>query len=135
MKALLSKAVGGPETLVLDEMPSPEAKPGQAVVSVKAVGVNFPDVLIIEDKYQFKPARPFAPGGEVSGIVKAVGEGVTTAKPGDRVRRGQALAIIEAMKMEHTLAAPGDLTVKTAPYRAGDQVNEGAIIVSFEDEG
>jgi 3-methylcrotonyl-CoA carboxylase alpha subunit len=57
------------------------------------------------------------------------------AKPGDRVRRGQALAIIEAMKMEHTLAAPGDLTVKTAPYRAGDQVNEGAIIVSFEDEG
>jgi len=56
------------------------------------------------------------------------------AKPGDRVRRGQALAIIEAMKMEHTLAAPGDLTVKTAPYRAGDQVNEGAIIVSFEDE-
>ena len=57
------------------------------------------------------------------------------AKPGDRVRRGQALAIIEAMKMEHTLAAPGDLTVKTAPFRAGDQVNEGAIIVSFEDEG
>ncbi len=56
-------------------------------------------------------------------------------KPGDRVRRGQALAIIEAMKMEHTLAAPGDLTVKTAPFRAGDQVNEGAIIVSFEDEG
>jgi 3-methylcrotonyl-CoA carboxylase alpha subunit len=55
-------------------------------------------------------------------------------KPGDRVRKGQALAILEAMKMEHTLAAPGDLTVKTAPFRAGDQVNEGAIIVSF-DEG
>jgi NADPH2:quinone reductase len=71
MKALLSKAVGGPETLVLDELPSPEAKPGFAVVSVKAVGVNFPDVLIIEDKYQFKPSRPFAPGGEISGIVKS----------------------------------------------------------------
>jgi 3-methylcrotonyl-CoA carboxylase alpha subunit len=54
------------------------------------------------------------------------------AKPGDRVRRGQALAIIEAMKMEHTLAAPGDLTVKTAPFSAGDQVGEGAVIVSFE---
>jgi 3-methylcrotonyl-CoA carboxylase alpha subunit len=53
-------------------------------------------------------------------------------KPGDRVRRGQALAIVEAMKMEHTLAAPGDLTVKTAPFRAGDQVSEGAIIVGFE---
>ena len=70
MKALLSKAVGGPDTLVLDDMPSPEAKPGWAVVSVKAVGVNFPDTLIIEDKYQFKPARPFAPGGEISGVVK-----------------------------------------------------------------
>ena len=57
------------------------------------------------------------------------------AKPGDRVRRGQPLAIIEAMKMEHTLAAPGDLTVKAAPFRAGDQVNEGAIVVSFEVEG
>src|SRR6201996_4719123 len=85
MKALLSKAVGGPETLVLDELPSPVAKPGQAVIQVKACGVNYPDVLIIEDKYQFKPARPFAPGGEVSGIVKEVGEGVTHVKPGDRV--------------------------------------------------
>ena len=85
MKALLSKAVGGPETLVFEDLPSPEAKPGQAVVSVKAVGVNFPDTLIIEDKYQFKPARPFAPGGEISGIVKSVGDGVTNVKPGDRV--------------------------------------------------
>ena len=57
------------------------------------------------------------------------------AKAGDKVRRGQPLAIIEAMKMEHTLAAPGDLTVKAAPFAKGDQVNEGAIIVSFEDEG
>lgn len=85
MKALLSKAVGGPETLVLEDVPSPEAKPGQAVVQVKAIGVNFPDVLIIEDKYQFKPERPFSPGGEISGIVKSVGEGVTHVKPGDRV--------------------------------------------------
>jgi NADPH2:quinone reductase len=85
MKALLSKQVGGPETLVLEEVPSPEARSGFAVVEVKAVGVNFPDVLIIEDKYQFKPARPFAPGGEIAGIVKSVGEGVTNVKPGDRV--------------------------------------------------
>ena len=85
MKALLSKAVGGPETLVLEDAPSPKATAGVAVVSVKAVGVNFPDVLIIEDKYQFKPERPFSPGGEVSGVVKAVGEGVTHVKPGDRV--------------------------------------------------
>lgn len=85
MKALLSKAVGGPETLVLEEVPNPEAKPGHAVIQVKAIGVNFPDVLIIEDKYQFKPERPFAPGGELSGVVKSVGEGVTNVKPGDRI--------------------------------------------------
>ena len=85
MKALLSKAVGGPDTLVLEDLPSPEARPGHAVVSVKACGVNFPDVLIIEDRYQFKPPRPFAPGSEISGVVKAVGEGVTHLKVGDRV--------------------------------------------------
>src|ERR1700761_2957626 len=85
MKALLSKAGGGPETRSLEEGPNPEAKPGHAVISVKAVGVNFPDVLIIEDKYQFKPERPFAPGGELSGVVKSVGEGVTNVKPGDRI--------------------------------------------------
>ena len=85
MKALLSKAVGGPETLVLEDVPSPTPKAGQAVVSVRAVGVNFPDVLIIEDKYQFKPPRPFAPGAEFSGVIKEVGEGVTSVKPGDRV--------------------------------------------------
>lgn len=85
MKALLSKTVGGPETLVLDEIASPELNPGAAIIEVKAVGVNYPDVLIIEDKYQFKPPRPFAPGGEVSGVVKAVGAGVTNVKVGDRV--------------------------------------------------
>ena len=85
MKALLSTQVGGPETLVIQDMPSPQAKPGWAVVSVKACGVNYPDVLIIEDKYQFKPPRPFSPGGEISGVVKSVGEGVTHLKVGDRV--------------------------------------------------
>ncbi len=85
MKALLSKVVGGPETLVLEDVPSPTPKAGQAVVSVKAVGVNYPDVLIIEDKYQFRPPRPFAPGAEFSGVVKEVGEGVGHVKPGDRV--------------------------------------------------
>jgi len=85
MKAMLSKSVGGPDALVFEDLPSPEAKPGHAVISVKACGVNYPDVLIIEDKYQFKPARPFAPGGEISGVVKAVGEGVTNVKVGQRV--------------------------------------------------
>jgi NADPH:quinone reductase len=85
MKAVLSKEVGGPETLVLEELPDPVAGPGQVLIDVKACGVNYPDVLIIEDKYQFKPTRPFAPGGEVSGVIAAVGEGVTRFKVGDRV--------------------------------------------------
>ena len=85
MKALISTAVGGPETLVMGELPDPKPRPGMAIVEVKACGVNYPDVLIIEDKYQFKPARPFAPGGEVSGIVTEIGEGVTHVKVGDRV--------------------------------------------------
>ena len=85
MKALLSKSAGGPETLVIDDLPGLQPKPGHVVVQVKACGVNYPDVLIIEDKYQFKPARPFAPGGEISGVVKSVGEGVTNVKVGQRV--------------------------------------------------
>lgn len=85
MKALLSTATGGPETLELGEVARPTPGKGQMVVDVKACAVNFPDVLIIEDKYQFKPQRPFAPGGEVAGIVAEVGEGVTDFKVGDRV--------------------------------------------------
>lgn len=85
MKALLSTAVGGPETLQLLDLPDPVPGRGEVVLDVKAVGVNFPDTLIIRDMYQFKPNRPFAPGGEVSGVVTAVGEGVTRVKPGDRV--------------------------------------------------
>jgi NADPH2:quinone reductase len=85
MKALLSKSVGGPETLVLEDLTLPRPGTGQVLLSVKACGVNFPDTLIIEDRYQFKPARPFSPGGEVSGVVAAIGDGVTKCKPGDRI--------------------------------------------------
>jgi len=85
MKAVLSKAVGGPDTLVLEEVADPTLKPGEVLVAVKACGVNYPDVIIIEDKYQFKPERPFSPGGEIAGVVEAVGEGVTSVKVGDRV--------------------------------------------------
>lgn len=85
MKALLSKTPGEPETLVLEDIDSPTAGKGQVVISVKAIGVNFPDSLIIKDMYQFKPERPFSPGGEVSGTVKEVGEGVSHLKVGQRV--------------------------------------------------
>jgi NADPH2:quinone reductase len=85
MKAMLSKAVGGPETLVLEDRPDPVAEPGKVVLSIKACGVNYPDFLMIQDMYQFKPERPFAPGGEVAGVIEAVGEGVSNVKAGDRV--------------------------------------------------
>ncbi|MDB5669968.1 MAG: NADPH:quinone oxidoreductase family protein [Alphaproteobacteria bacterium] len=85
MRALLSTIVGGPETLVMTELPDPVAGPGQLLVRVRACAINYPDVLIIEDKYQFKPQRPFAPGGEIAGTVEAVGEGVEGWASGDRL--------------------------------------------------
>ena len=85
MKALLSTKPGPPETLELTELPDPVAGEGEVVLAVKAAGVNFPDVLIIEDKYQFKPELPFAPGGEVAGVIESVGPGVTHLKVGQRV--------------------------------------------------
>jgi NADPH:quinone reductase-like Zn-dependent oxidoreductase len=85
MRALLSTASGGPETLELTELPDPQAAAGQVLIAVKACAINYPDVLIIEDKYQFKPQRPFAPGGEIAGVIEALGEGVTDWQVGDRV--------------------------------------------------
>src|SRR5947208_14841570 len=85
MKAVLCKVYGPPESLVVEDVPSPEAGPGEVVVSVKAASVNFPDVLIIQNKYQFKPPLPFSPGSELAGVVKAVGAGVGNVKPGNRV--------------------------------------------------
>ncbi|WP_174286674.1 NADPH:quinone oxidoreductase family protein [Sphingomonas bacterium] len=85
MKALLSRAVGGPETLELSDTPDPVAGPGQVLVAVRACAINYPDVLIIEDKYQFKPERPFAPGGEIAGVIDSVGDGVEGWAVGDRV--------------------------------------------------
>ena len=85
MRALLSKAPGGPETLELSTLADPVAGKGQVVIAVKACSINYPDVLIIEDKYQFKPERPFAPGGEIAGVIESVGAGVSGWAAGDRV--------------------------------------------------
>jgi len=85
MKALLSMRPGPPESLEYADAPDPVAGEGEVVIAVKAAGVNFPDALIIEDRYQFKPERPFAPGGEIAGVVESVGPGVTHVKAGQRV--------------------------------------------------
>ena len=89
MKALLCRELGSPEALAVEEVAAPKAGPGQVVLDVKAAGVNFPDILMVQGKYQFKPPMPFAPGCELAGIVKEVGAGVTHVKPGDA-----ALAIV-----------------------------------------
>src|SRR3954471_19796732 len=85
MRALLSREPGGPETLRIEELPDPQPGPGQLLVRVRAASINYPDVLIIEDRYQFRPPRPFAPGGEIAGIVERAGEGVTGWSEGDRL--------------------------------------------------
>jgi NADPH2:quinone reductase len=85
MRALLSTAPGGPDTLELTELPDPQPAQGQVRIAVEACAINYPDVLIIEDRYQFKPSRPFAPGGEIAGVIDALGEGVGDWKVGDRV--------------------------------------------------
>ena len=85
MKILHSHAPGGPDTLSLDEVDDPAPGPGEIRVAVKAAAVNYPDFLILQDLYQMKPPRPFAPGGEIAGVVDKVGEGVTGWEEGDRL--------------------------------------------------
>ena len=85
MRALLSATAGGPETLTIGTLATPEPGPGELRVRVLACALNFPDTLVIEDKYQFRPQRPFAPGSELSGVVEAIGEGVSGWAIGDRL--------------------------------------------------
>ncbi|MBX7534938.1 NADPH:quinone oxidoreductase family protein [Qipengyuania sp. GH1] len=85
MKSVLSKETGGPETLVVEEIEIPAPGKGEVLIDVAACAINFPDTLIIRDMYQFKPPRPFAPGGEISGTIEQLGEGVEGFAVGDRV--------------------------------------------------
>jgi NADPH2:quinone reductase len=117
MKAVRCKAYGPPESLIVEDVASPVPGPGEAVVSVKAASVNFPDVLIIENKYQVKPPLPFSPGSELAGIVKAVGDDVTAFKPGDRVMAITGYgAFAEEVKTEarRLLAIPPEMDFATA---------------------
>lgn len=119
MKAMLAHRWCEPSDLVLTEMPDLEAGPSQVLIDVKAIGTNFPDILMVQGKYQVKPPFPFAPGAEVAGVVRAVGAGVTRVKPGDRVlamlgwgayasqavaREPQVFRIPDSMPFEHAAA-------------------------------
>ena len=85
MRAVICKEWGPPESLVVEDIAVPEPGKGQVRVAIHASSVNFPDVLIIQNKYQFKPELPFSPGSDLAGVVTAVGEGVTRFKVGDKV--------------------------------------------------
>lgn len=107
MKAVLCKEWGPAESLVVEDVPARDPGPGEVRVRVKAAGVNFPDVLIIQKKYQMQPALPFSPGSEAAGEVVAVGAGVTHVKPGDAV---MAYAGIGCFAEE--VVAPADKVMK-----------------------
>jgi len=121
LKALLSRAPGGPETLELAEVDDPVAGSGQLLVRVKACAINYPDVLIIEDKYQFRPERPFAPGGEIAGIVEAVGENVSGWNAGDRV-----IAMLGHGGLAELVAVPAATAL---PLPEGRSFEEGSALI------
>ena len=121
MKALLCKQFGPPESLVLEDLPSPHPGAGEVVISIKAASVNFPDVLIIQNKYQVKPPLPFSPGSELAGVVKELGAGVTNVKPGDKVIAFTAFgAFAEEVKTE---------AVRLLPLPEGMSYEEGASFI------
>jgi NADPH2:quinone reductase len=88
MRAAVMHRFGMPEDLVVEDVPDPQPKPHEVVIDVQACGVNFPDVLMVQDKYQFKPGLPFSPGGEVAGVISAVGSDVTALSVGASVAAG-----------------------------------------------
>jgi NADPH:quinone reductase len=121
MKALRTHAVGGPDTLTLDQLDSPAPGPGQVRVKVKACSINYPDVLMIQDLYQFKPQRPFSPGGELSGVIDALGEGVSQWKVGDRI-----IAMMGNGGLSEEVLVPAD---KLFPLPEGVSFETGASLL------
>lgn len=117
MKAVLCKAFGPPEELVLEEIPDPQPGPGEVLVDVHACGLNFPDVLMIQGKYQSQPPFPFAPGGEIAGTITALGEGVSGFTLGERVFGGigyGGLAERVVMKVRALRRVPEGMTLQQA---------------------
>ncbi len=110
MKAILCKSWGLPDTLVVEELPDVKPGPGQVAIDIQAAGVNFPDVLIIQNKYQFTPQLPFTPGSELAGIVRAVGEGVAHFKAGDKV-----IAFVSQGAFAQQIAVPEQMVMPMPP--------------------
>jgi NADPH2:quinone reductase len=124
MKAVLCKAFGPADTLAVEDVSDPAPGAGEVVLSVKAAGVNFPDVLMIENKYQVKPPLPFSPGGEAAGVVSQVGAGVVGVKTGDRV-----MAITGHGAFAEKVVVSADRLV--AIPAAMDDVTAGAFLFTY----
>jgi NADPH:quinone reductase len=122
MRAIRIHELVGPSGLRVDDVPEPVAGSGEVLVDVRAAGVNFPDVLLSHGKYQFKPAPPFIPGGEAAGVVRAVGAGVTSVSPGDRV----AATMVHGAFAERVVV-PADATVKL-PDAVGFEVGAATLL-------
>lgn len=117
MKAVLCKTLGPARDLVLEDVASPQPKKNEILLDVQAAGVNFPDTLIIEGKYQFQPPLPFSPGGEAAGVVAAVGEKAGAFKVGDRVMAltgWGAFAEQVAVPFYNVLPIPANMDFTTA---------------------
>ncbi|MCV9385222.1 NADPH:quinone oxidoreductase family protein [Reichenbachiella ulvae] len=135
MKAVLCKSFGGPENLVIEEVEDLTPEEGQVIISVKAAGLNFPDTLIIQGKYQFQPDLPFSPGGEVAGVVKSVGTGVEGLKPGDRVMSGTSwggLAEEVRARASNTFIIPEQMSYEQA---AASLMTYATSIHALKDRG
>lgn len=133
MRALLCKAYGGPEDLVLEEVDSPLPGPGEVLIDVHAAGLNFPDLLMIAGQYQFKPEFPFSPGMEVGGVISALGPGVERFKVGDRVMGSTGhggLAEQVLCKADKAYALPDAVTFVQA---AGFPVTYGTTYYALKD--
>ena len=116
MKALLSHETGGPETLTLTDLPEPVPGPKELLVRVRACAINYPDVLIIEDKYQLRPERPFAPGGEIAGEVIGVGEGVGGWAAGDRL-----IAVLGFGGLSEQVVVPAERAISLPKERSFEE--------------
>ena len=135
MKAFLCKEFGPVDTHQVEEIEDPIAGPGQVVVDIKATGISFPDVLIVQGLYQFKPPFPFSPGSEISGVISSVGEGVTLHKEGDRVMGSIGSGGLREKGVyseQQLMPLPESMDFQTA---AGFPLNYGTTYHAFKQRG
>ena len=135
MKAFLCKEFGPVDSHKVEEIDDPIAGPGEVVVDIKATGISFPDVLIVQGLYQFKPPFPFSPGSEISGVISSIGEGVTLHQEGDRFM-GSIVSVGLREKgvysEHHLMPLPESMDFDTA---AGFPLNYGTTYHAFKQRG